>query len=73
MILTNCMHKFKRTPKDLPNEQFEYIPLFDDVDEIIRPANSVSKEFVVRTTANRMENLASRSRAGERFHREKCQ
>ena len=27
------MHKLKHTPKDLPNEQFEYIPLFDDVDD----------------------------------------
>ena len=49
------MHKFKRTPKDLPNEQFECIPLFDDVDEIIRRANSDSKEFVVRITANTFE------------------
>jgi len=45
-------HKYKRTPKDLPNEQFEYIPIFEDVAEIIRRANKDSKEFVVRTTQN---------------------
>jgi len=33
------MYKFKCTPKDLPNEQFFYIPLFDYIVEIVRHAN----------------------------------
>ena len=49
------MHKYKRTPTDLPNEQFSYIPLFDDVVEIVKRANPNSKEFVVKTTYNTFE------------------
>ena len=43
------MHKWQSTPRDLPNELFEYIPLFDDVKQILRRANGNSREFVVET------------------------
>ena len=43
------MHKFKRSPKDVPEEKFEIIPIFDDVKKIIKRASSESKEFVVET------------------------
>ena len=51
------MHKYKRAPKDLPNEQFEFIPLFDDIKTIVRRANKDSHEFVVETTKNTFEWL----------------
>ena len=49
------MHKWRRTPKDLPEEQFEYIPVFDDVKEILRRANLNSKEFIVETLSGSFE------------------
>ena len=49
------MHKWRRTPKDLPEEQFEYIPVFDDVKEILRRANPNSKEFIVETLSGSFE------------------
>ena len=49
------MHKWRRTPKDLPEEEFEYIPVFDDVKEILRRANPNSKEFIVETLSGSFE------------------
>ena len=49
------MHKWRRTPKDLPNEQFEHIPLFEDVKQILRRANGNSNEFIVDTTSGSFE------------------
>ena len=49
------LHKGRRTPKDLPTEQFEYVPLFDDIEKIIRRADNDSKEFIVQTTSNTFE------------------
>ena len=43
------MREWHRTPRDLPNELFEYIPLFDDVKQILRRANGNSREFIVET------------------------
>ena len=49
------MHKWRRTPRDLPDEQFEYIPLLDDVKQILRRANGNSREFIVETTYGSFE------------------
>ena len=43
------MHKWHCTPGDLPNELFEYIPLFDDVKQIFTHANGNSREFIVES------------------------
>ena len=49
------LHKGGRTPKDLPAGQFEYVPLLDDIEKIIRRADNDSKEFIVQTTSNTFE------------------
>ena len=49
------MHKYRRTPKDLPTEQFEYVPQFADIAKILRRANNDSREFIVETTKGTFE------------------
>ena len=49
------MHKYRRTPQDLPNEQFEYIPLFVDLKQILWRANGNSSEFIVETIRGSFE------------------
>ena len=39
------LHKSRRTPNDLPVEHFKYVALLDDIQKIIRRADSDSKEF----------------------------
>ena len=40
---------------NIPNELFEYIPLFDDVKQILKSANGNSREFIVETTYGSFE------------------
>ena len=49
------LYKFRRAPKDMPDEKFDNISLTDDIDHIIRRANGSSKEFVVQTMNNTFE------------------
>ena len=52
------MHKFKRVGKPAQptqEEKQDYVPLFEDVSEILKRANSDSAEFVVATTYNTFE------------------
>ena len=49
------MHKFRRAPKDKPEEKFESFSLTDDINHIIRRTNSTSNEFVVQTVNDTFE------------------
>ena len=49
------MHKFRRAPKDKPEEKFESFSLTDDINHIIRRTNSTSNEFVVQTVNDAFE------------------
>ena len=49
------MHKYRRAPKDAPEEKFDSMSLTDDIDHIIRRANSASNEFVVQTVNDTFE------------------
>ena len=62
------MHKYKGTPTDLLPDQFEFIPLFDDIKTFLLRANKHSKEFVVETTKNTFEwHFAIGARKSESF------
>ena len=49
------LHKYRRTPTDLEEDQFEFVPMFSDIQNILRRANSESKEFIVETTHGTFE------------------
>ena len=42
------LHEGRRTPKDLSADQFEDVPLFNDIEKIIRRAGNDSREFIVQ-------------------------
>ena len=49
------MHKYRHAPRDKPEEKFDGVSLTEDIDHIVRRANSSSKEFVVQTVKNTFE------------------